>query len=252
MLPALQQRGRKLVLNLSIRGIPLRALAAIFAALTVLAPTSAQAADIYKYWAYFSADDGAFVAQAKGPGDTKPGNGSIEAYRFAAPADFNNPNLPRADLAVVTFDAVCAAAETSGGQKAVAVVVDFGVPEDASDGETPPQPTAACAVVHADASGLQTLQAAFPDLRTEKSSFGPALCAIDGYPATGCLGVLAEVGSPADGEPVEFAIAGAEDEAAASNEDDSSNTLMLGAIGAVVVLILGAGVARQRSRKNQA
>ncbi|HET7689687.1 MAG TPA: SCO2322 family protein [Nocardioidaceae bacterium] len=233
--------------------IPLRTLVTVLAALTVLVPSSAQAADIYKYWAYFSVEEGAFVAQATGPGDTNPADGSIEAYRYAAPADFNKPNLPRADLDVVTFDAVCADTEAVSGQKRVAVVVDYGVAEDAVDGDVPPAPRAACALVSTKATGLQTLQAAFPELRTEKSSFGPALCAIDGYPSTGCLGTLAEAGSPADGEPVAFAIAGAEDSAeeTADEDEESSNGLLLTGVIVVVVLILGAGVARQRARKTQ-
>lgn len=233
--------------------IPLRAIVAMLAALTVLVPSSAHAADIYKYWAYFTVDDGAFVAQAKGPGDTNPADGSVEAYRYAAPADFNKPNLPRADLEVVTFEAVCADAEATANQKRVAVLVDYGVAEDAAGADVPPAPRAACAVVDTKATGLQTLQAAFPELRTEKSSFGPALCAIDGYPSTGCLGTLAEAGSPADGEPVAFAIAGAEEPAedVADEGEESNNGLLLTGVIVVVVLILGAGVARQRARKTQ-
>jgi hypothetical protein len=187
----------------------LRGLAAVaVASVTVLAAPPAQAADIYKYWGYFSVQDGAFVSQAKGPGGTTPKDGSIEAYRYAAPADFNNPNLPRADLTVVTFDAVCGSETAAAGEKRVAVLVDYGVETDAAEGETTPEPAAACAVVPEASTGLQTLQTAFTTVRTEDSSFGPSVCGIQGYPATGCLGTLAETGTPADGEPVEFAIAG--------------------------------------------
>ena len=236
--------------------IPVRGFAAgaavALASVTVLAAPPAQAADIYKYWGYFSVQDGAFVSQAKGPGGTTPKDGSVEAYRYAAPADFNNPNLPRADLAVVTFEAVCGEAAAQASEKRVAVLVDYGVQSDAAEGETAPEPAAACAVVPAKATGLQTLQAAFPEIRTEDSSFGPSVCGIQGYPATGCLGTLAEAGTPADGAPVEFAIAGAETDGDANApekaEDDGDNALLLGVSGAVLAAIVAAGLLLQRRR----
>ncbi len=227
--------------------------AAGLATLTVLAAPPAHAADVYKYWAYFAVQDGSFVSQQVGPGGTTPAEGSIEAYRFAAPADFTNPNLPRADLETLTFDSVCSAASAEPEQKRVAVLVDYGVASDAAGGETTPAPAAACAVVPTKANGLQTLQAAFPDVRTEKSSFGPSVCGIQGYPATGCLGTLVKTGTPADGEPVEFAIAGSESpadgtEASDQDADDDNNGLLLGLSGAALAAIVAAGLVLQRRR----
>jgi hypothetical protein len=220
---------------------------------TLLGPSPAQAADIYKYWAYFGVEGDAFVAQSEGPGNTSPADGTIEAYRYAAPADFNNPNLPRADLSVVTFDAVCGEATAAAGEKRVAVLVDYGVETDAPEGEETPEPEAACAVVPEEATGLQTLQEAFPDVRTEASSFGPSVCGIEGYPATGCLGTLAETGTPPDGEPVEFAVVGAESESDANaSDDDDNNAVLLGVGAGVVVLIVAGGLLLQRRRNRTA
>jgi hypothetical protein len=234
-------------------------LATLLAALvTVGTPTAAHAADVYRYWAYFSVQDGAFVAQETGPAGATPKDGSVEGYRWAAPADYENPNLPRADLAEVTFDAVCGDKTAAGGEKRVAVLIDYGVEQDAPSGTAPPEPEALCAVVPAKANGLQTLQAVAPDVRTQKSSFGPLLCGISGYPATGCADEKADQGTPADGAPVAFAGIGDEsaadggsDTSAASSqdEDDDSNAPLLIVI-AVLVLAIGAGgfVLQRRSR----
>ena len=85
---------------------------------------SAHAADVYRYWGYYTVTDGAFVAQETGPAGATPKDGDVEGYRYAAPADFKNPNLPRADLDVVTFDAVCGDKTAADGEKRVAVLID--------------------------------------------------------------------------------------------------------------------------------
>jgi hypothetical protein len=98
--------------------------------------------------------------------------------------------------------------------------------------------------VASDATGLQVLDAV-ADVRTEQSSFGPSLCGIDGYPAQGCFGT-AEAASPADAEPVEFAVrsaagAGEAGEAVAEDEDDANLPILLG-VGALVAAIVGGGL----------
>jgi hypothetical protein len=224
---------------------------------TVGTSSTAQAADVYRYWAYFAVQDGAFVPQQTGPAGATPKDGAIEGYRWAAPANYEKPNLPRADLAEVTFDAVCGDKTAADGEKRVAVLIDYGVEQDAPAGGTPPDPEALCAVVPAKANGLQTLQAVAPDLRTQKSSFGPLVCGLSGYPATGCADEKADQGTPADGAPVAFTGIGDETEAAdassdtsaASSSDDDSNAPLLVGI-AVLVLAIGAGgfVLQRRSR----
>jgi hypothetical protein len=236
-----------------------RALAALTIAMTALLPVlftapAAQAADIYKYWGYFTVADGEFVYATTGPGAATPADGSTEAYRYAAPADFNKPNLPRANLTVVTFDAVCADSTADADEKRVAVLVDYGLDSDASKGETTPAPAAACAVVAEDATGLQVLQAAFGDVRTEDSSAGPSVCGISGYPATGCLGTKVETGTPPDTQPVEFAIAG-DDTAdtstdSQSSDDGGNNAALLAVSGVVIVLVVVGALLLQRRRRS--
>ncbi|KRF11408.1 hypothetical protein ASG90_16790 [Nocardioides sp. Soil797] len=220
-------------------------------------PTSAHAADVYRYWAYFSATDGAFVAQEVGPSSSNPKDGSIEGYRYAAPADFNNPNVPRADLSTVTFDSVCGDKEAEADQKRVAVLIDYGVEADAAKGAEVPTPEALCAVVDKQATGLQTLQAVAPDLRTEKSSYGPSLCGISGYPATGCSSDTAEKGTPADEGTVEFRTASSDSgdtsasdvsEADSDDSDDSNLPVLLIVAGVIVLLLAGGLILARRNR----
>lgn len=221
-------------------------------------PTSAHADDVYRYWAYFTVTDGAFAPQSVGPSSSKPKDGDIEGYRYAAPADFNNPNVPRADLETVTFDAVCGAKEAAADEKRVAVLIDYGVEADAADGAEVPEPEALCAVVPKKATGLQTLQAVAPDLRTEKSSYGPSLCGISGYPATGCTSDVAEKGTPTDEDTVEFAMAesadasGSDTSEADSGEDDDSNLPVLLGVGGVIVVLLAGGLVLARRNRSAA
>ena len=222
------------------------------AAGVALTPQTAHAEDIYRYWSYFTVEDGAFVAAQTGPVDATPADGAVEGYRYAAPADFTNPNLPRADLKTVTFDSVCADVDAAGGEKRVAVVLDYGVEQDAPDSASIPEPVALCAVVPTDANGLQVLQSVAPKVRTEQGSFGPMLCGINDYPATGCADEIAESGTPAD-EPVEFVIgddaAAAADAGADSEADAGSNVPLLVVAGLVGALVAVGGLYLSRRRQ---
>ena len=215
----------------------------------------AQATEIYRYWAYFHVVDGEYVASLKGVGEFVPKDGAIEAYRYAAPADFENPNLPRADLAEVTFDALCGQDEAGAGEKRVGVIVDYGVEED-SEGAEVPAPEAACAVVPQDATALQVLDEV---LQTRAES--GLLCAISGYPASGCSAVV-DAATPPDEGPVDVAVAGAEPADGPAEEEDGAATadpasadgevgvsagLLLG-VGLLVLLLLGGGVFLARRR----
>jgi len=227
----------------------------LLTSLTIVGVSSpAHAADYYRYWIYFQVADGKYVVSQTGFGGTTPTDGSIEAYRYAAPADYNSPNLPRVDLTAVTFDSVCGDTEPADGQKRVAVILDFGVEADA-EGQAVPEPKAACAQVPAKATGLQVLDAV-SDVRSETSSMGPSLCGIDGYPAKHCADVVTKTATPADDGFVEIEAAPvaddtddtADDTADAKKEDDSKTGLYAG-LGVLVLALLTAGafVARRRN-----
>lgn len=207
----------------------------------------AQATDYYRFWLFFTADDGGYTYSAtKGVGAVTPADGTFIAFRWAAPEDFNNPNEPRIDLATVTFDSVCGDTPAADGQKRVGVLVDFGVTEDAG-GATIPEATAECAQVPTDATAFQALQKV-AELRSKTSSFGPLVCSIDGFPARGCADEVTQTASPANAGFVTVA----SDEPADAAEDDSNTPLYLGLGGVVVLLLAGGGVVAARRNKTAA
>jgi len=206
--------------------------------LGVAAP--AHAADYYRSWTFFNVEDGKYVVSMVGVAGVTPADGSVEAYRYAAPADFNKPNLPRLDLANITFDTVCGDTAAVDGQKRVAVLVDFGVTEDAEGAEVPGA-TAECAQVDTKATALQVLEKV-AETRT-KDMGGPFVCAIDGYPASGCAPTV-QTATPADSGFV--TVAGDEP---APAEDDGSNTALYAGLGAIVVALIAGGVFVTRRNK---
>jgi len=215
----------------------------------------AHAADYYRYWIYFQVADGKYVVSQKGAGGTTPVDGSVEAYRYAAPADFNKPNLPRADLTAVTFDSVCGGTEAADGQKRVAVIIDFGVEADA-EGQAVPDPKAACAQVPVKATGLQVLDAV-SDVRSKTTSMGPSLCGIDGYPAKHCADVVTKTATPADDGNVSIQVATSADDTDAAKKDDAgkkddSTFGLYAGIGVLVLALLAAGAYVARRGRNAA
>lgn len=219
-------------------------LAALLAGSVVTAGLAApaQATDYYRYWTFFTVENGSYVASPEGVGSVTPADGSIEAFRWAASADFENPNLPRVDLATVTFDSLCADLPAVDGQKRVAVIADFGVTEDAGGAEIPAA-TAECAQVPVKATALQVLQRV-AEVRSKTSSFGPMLCAIDGFPATGCADEVTQTPTPADSGFITVSTA---DEA---DEDSGDNLPLYAGLAALVAVILGAGLVLARRRNS--
>jgi len=214
----------------------------VLAVTTVAAP--AQATDYYRYWVFFTVDNGAYVASELGVGAVKPADGTIEAFRWAAPADYKKPNLPRIDLATVTFDSVCGDTPAVDGQKRVVVLVDFGVAEDAA-GVAVPEAAAECSQVATDATAFQVLQKVV-EVRSDNSKFGPLLCGIEGFPATGCADEVTQTATPADSGFVNIAT----DEPAAEAEDDDNKGLLYTGLAAVVALLLGGGYFVARRAKS--
>ena len=125
---------------------------------------------------------------------------------------------------------MCGATAAVSGMKRVAVILDPGTEVDAPQGATPPAPSAACAVVPVSATATQVVAAASSE-RLDKG----LLCAIGGYPATGCADVVASPPPvPASEAPVALPTAAP----AAPAESSSSSP-----VGLVVALVLLAALA---------
>ncbi|MEU2020735.1 SCO2322 family protein [Streptomyces sp. NPDC016469] len=217
------------------------ALLLVGAVLAVLGAGTAQAAG-YRYWSFWegSADGWSYATQ--GPSLVRPEDGSVAGFRFAVSADSQDASKPRS---APDFAKVCADTPAKDGSKRVAVVIDPGTAADAPDGETPPPPRTACARVSKDASSAEALAAVAKPLRYDA---GAMLCAISGYPATGCGEQVSgdSGGSSADSGSKTPASAAAS--TGGNGDDGGPSAGILVGIGAVLLLGIAA-VAQARRRR---
>ncbi|MFD8985091.1 SCO2322 family protein [Streptomyces sp. NPDC059564] len=207
--------------------------------LTLLAASPALAAG-YRYWSFWDGAGGRWAYATQGPSTARPADGTILGFRFSVSKDAAaEAAKPRA---AADFEAVCSGTAPADGKKRVALVVDFGVREDAPGGEAPPQdaPRTACAQVAPDATAAEALASVAKPLRYNGAAL---LCGISGYPRTGC-------GEPiADSEPKAPAASASASAAAAPGDSDSGPSAGLIA-GIVAVAALGAaGVWQSRRRR---
>ncbi|WP_406149511.1 SCO2322 family protein [Streptomyces sp. NBC_01012] len=211
------------------------------ALLAVLGAGSAQAAG-YRYWSFWEGDGAkSWTYATQGPSAVTPDDGAVQGFRFSVSADSQDSAQPRH---APGFGAVCADTPAKAGLKRVALVIDPGTAADAPDGEKPPALRTACARVARDASTAEALASVAKPLRYDSSAM---LCAISGYPRSGC------------GEQVGKDPGGAESDApatapatgAGSGEESSGGGPSAGVLAGVgAVLVLGAAaVLRARRRR---
>ncbi|MEK2488618.1 SCO2322 family protein [Kitasatospora purpeofusca] len=227
----------------------LRFLAGAVAGLLIvllLGAAQAQAAG-YRYWSFWRWSDGGWTYQQQGPAVHVPADGEVEGWRFAVSPDGGQQAArpgPAGD-----FAALCASTPAEAGRKRVAVVLDFGGPADAPARETPPEPRTACAVVPNRASSAEVLATVAPPLRYDTNGL---LCAIAGYPRTGCGEQLGGADRPA-GTATPSTGAGPADAtgatAAGASPGAAGPALGVGA-GLALVLAVAAG-ARWQSRRRR-
>ncbi|MGM9381609.1 SCO2322 family protein [Streptomyces antibioticus] len=199
-------------------------------ALLLLVPAQAQAAG-YRYWSFWDRSGDRWVYATQGPSTARPSDGDVQGFRFAVSADSSDADQPRG---AASFDAICARTPAKDGTKRVALVIDFGTAADAPSGETPPAARSACARVSPDATTAEALASVAKPLRYDTSAM---LCAIAGYPRTGCGEQVSSDGTPtAKGEQ--------------RDDDGSGPSVGLIAGGAVVAVLAGAAVWQARRRRN--
>ena len=214
---------RALVTALAVAG-------AIVAPMTV-APQPAQAAT-YRYWSYWTGSPTGWSFANVGPAYRIPADGEVEGWRYSV-SGVEGQQTPTWAL---SFDDVCASTAAVPERKRVAVVVDPGTESDAPAGVTVPGGWAMCVVADMSATGYDLLRAA-ATVRTD----GGLICAIGGYPATGCADVTdAAATTPvaARPEPTYSLLTSPLDDPAA---DDSAGGLLVG--GIAVVGVIGLAVA---------
>ncbi|MET9516484.1 SCO2322 family protein [Streptomyces sp. NPDC002994] len=198
----------------------------------------------YRYWSFWESDGGEWTYATQGPAGARPADGDVIGFRFSVSEDSQDSAKPR--YAPDSFDAVCdtktPAKDSSkdGGEddaKRIAVVIDPGTAADAPDGEQPPALRTACARTAADATAADALASVAKPLRYNSTAL---LCAISGYPKTGCGDQVAgRDEAPATRAPTD------------SNRDGDGSGPSAGLlVGLAAVLALGvAGVWQARRRR---
>ncbi|MFJ6605740.1 SCO2322 family protein [Streptomyces lydicus] len=215
-------------------------------AVTVLAAAGPAQAQEYRYWAFWDgADRGSWTYATQGPATVRPADGAVEGFRFTVSADSAAAGRPRA---AADFDPLCRATPAKDGRKRIGIVIDFGTAADAPGGARPPVARTACAQVPEDASAGEALAAVARPLRYDSNAL---LCAIAGYPTSGC----ADQVSGADGAKGPGAPKGADGSTASGGSkgagdggDGGPSAGLLGGVAAVVVLG-GAAVWQARRRR---
>ncbi|WP_405737655.1 SCO2322 family protein [Streptomyces sp. NBC_00028] len=134
----------------------------------------------YRYWSFWDRTGTAWTYATQGPATAVPADGDVQGFRFAVSEDSTDATKPRG---TASFAKICANTPADPGKKRVALVLDFGTPTDAPSGETPPALRTKCAVVPADATTAEALATVAKPLRYDTNAL---LCAIAGYPETGC------------------------------------------------------------------
>lgn len=151
----------------------------LLVALLAMTAAPAQAAG-YRYWSFWERDGGTWTYASMGPSGTRPSDGDVQGFRFAVSADSKDATRPRG---TADFATICADTRTRADTKRIALVIDFGTAQDAPGGETPPTARTACAQVDEDATSADALASVAKPLRYDSNAL---LCAISGYPRSGC------------------------------------------------------------------
>ncbi|MFD0337970.1 SCO2322 family protein [Streptomyces sp. NPDC127117] len=211
------------------------------AVLAVLGAGPAQAAG-YRYWSFWEGSGSGWTYATQGPSLVRPDDGAVQGFRFSVSEDSQDSAKPRR---APEFTEICADTPAKDGTKRIALVIDPGTAADAPAGETPPAPRTACARVKPDASAAEALASVAKPLRYNSDAM---LCAITGYPGSGCG---EQVSGDGNGTPAASAPASPAGSAASSASGGSGGGPSAGVlVGVGAVLLLGiAAVVQARRRR---
>ncbi|MFE9329596.1 SCO2322 family protein [Streptomyces sp. NPDC006925] len=207
----------------------------------------------YRYWSFWQRQGGGSWSYAtEGPATQRPEDGDVLGFRFALSEDSGQADKPRG---AVHFAAACDGTKAGKDSKRVAVRIDFGTRADAPDGESedPPGARTGCARIPENGTAADALAKVASPLRYNSDAL---LCAIDGYPATGCGEQAKGSGGSGRSEDGDSdSTADAEGRSADGEADggrgDSASTAAGVAAGAAAVAILGAAALWQARRRKR-
>lgn len=211
-----------------------------------LSPARAGAAETgYRYWSFWERDAGAgrWLYATQGPGTLVPDDGEVLGFRFAVSTESADADRPQGEAG---FAAICGGEAGQEGQEGqegqdirVALVIDFGTAADAAGEERPARHRRECATVPEGSTAADALAEVAGPLRYGS---GGLLCAIAGYPRTGC----AEQVTLDDGD------GGSASDAAAGDSGGNGNGSILTVVAGAGVVVLLAAAALWRSRGRRA
>ncbi|WP_156726766.1 SCO2322 family protein [Streptomyces apocyni] len=233
--------------RLALGAVLVSLLGALLAALCAAA-VPAQAAG-YRYWSFWDLDGEKWTYAQQGPSSTRPSDGDVQGFRFSVSEDSQDSAKPRttagSGAGVAEFASICADTPERDGRKRVALVIDFGTAQDAPQGETPPKPRTVCARVAPDATTAEALAEVAKPLRYDSSAM---LCAIAGYPKTGCGEQVSSDGD-SDGDSDEAAPPAPDtsDDATGDTSGDGPSAGLIAGLAAVFAL--GAAAVWQARRR---
>ncbi|WIY81054.1 SCO2322 family protein [Streptomyces anulatus] len=218
-------------------------LAALVAASAVLLGAGSAEAAGYRYWSFWDGNGKNWEYATQGPSLLRPDDGAVQGFRFAVSEDSGDAAQPRR---APDFGAICADTPAKDGQKRVALVIDPGTAADAPDGEKPPAPRTACARVAPDASSAEALASVAKPLRYDSSAM---LCAISGYPRSGCGEQVSGEDGSAKPTPSTTASGRTADESDSDSGDSGGGPSVGLLVGIGAVLLLGVAAVVQARRR---
>lgn len=185
--------------------------------ITPLLGITAAHAENYQFWGYYNWSKDSWELAQTGPADVTPKDGEVTGWRFAIGMD--EPRPPRAPG---DFETICGQTPEESGQKRVAVVLDYGLAEEAPGKDEAPQPRGACAVVPSQASSEQVLSEV-AEVRADNG----LTCGIDGYPSRGCgdpVDAPADVELPEPAVELQLPEADGSDDSSGDQQDGSADS----------------------------
>lgn len=174
---------------------PLLLVLATSLAVVLTGSLPAHAEDGFRFWGYYTWTGQSWTFAPLGIQEHIPADGSVTGWRHAVSG--NTPRYPRA---IGDFELICAGVPDESDRKQIAVIIDYGTYQDALD-ETVPGPTGTCVVAPMDATALDLLHAT-AELRTS----GNHVCAVNGFPSSGCGTAVSDIEVPVDEDPVDLTI----------------------------------------------
>jgi MYXO-CTERM domain-containing protein len=234
------RRSRSAVLLVTVAGL-------LLPLVGLVAPAHAEGG--YRYWSFWEHDAKSrkWLYATQGAATTTPADGAVQGFRFSVSQNSQDAAKPRG---TADFDAVCARTPAKDATKRVALVLDFGTREDAPDGETPPAPRTVCAQVAEDATTAEALAEVARPLRYDSSAL---LCALAGYPRTGCAEQVSArgdtSGAPTAASPDATAPTAVSSHSVSPSDGGGEGPSAGVLVGLAAVLALGAAAVWQARRR---